>query len=158
MAQPKMSPSAVTLGSGSSSSSSDAEDGERARDGDGDGDTTISEGEGAQSARAASISLGSDSEKTPIQTTTTIISLDIEKGSSSDHGGGEDSGGSRPQLIELPYSLRIRKLKIAVIVFMVSLDGFLLPTFLFYVLKYAAHVDDAKSLPPPPTTWSLFFK
>ncbi|KAF8453057.1 hypothetical protein BGX38DRAFT_1269055 [Terfezia claveryi] len=61
------------------------------------------------------------------------VSVDVEK--SRANSEGED----RPQLIELPYSLRERKLKIAIIVLMVSLDGFLLPTFIFYILKYAAH-------------------
>ena len=60
---------------------------------------------------------------------------------SSTRGEYED----RPQLIELPYSLRVRKLKIAIIVFMVSLDGFLLPTCLFYILRYGAHLHDEES-------------
>jgi len=67
--------------------------------------------------------------------------IDVEKRGASSSREGED----RPQLIELPYSLRVRKLKIAIIVLLVSLDGFLLPTCLFYILKYAAHVTDARS-------------
>ncbi|KAF8428980.1 hypothetical protein EV426DRAFT_702762 [Tirmania nivea] len=67
--------------------------------------------------------------------------VDVERS-----GAGSGEGEDRPQLIELPYSLRVRKLKIAMIVLMVSLDGFLLPTCLFYVLKYAAHLSDARNV------------
>ena len=66
--------------------------------------------------------------------------VDMEKS-----GASRIDGEDRPQLIELPYSLRVRKLKIAIIVLMVSLDGFLLPTCLFYILKYGAHLSDQRS-------------
>ncbi|KAF8472698.1 hypothetical protein BDZ91DRAFT_715618 [Kalaharituber pfeilii] len=67
----------------------------------------------------------------------TVI-LDVEK--------SIQTNGERPVLIELPYSLRTRKLKIATIVTVVSLDGFILPTILFYILKYGVHLDDGKSI------------
>lgn len=69
------------------------------------------------------------------------VFVDVEKSRAS-----REDGEDRPQLIELPYSLRVRKLKIAIIVLMVSLDGFLLPTFIFYILKYAAHVSDKRNV------------
>ena len=56
-----------------------------------------------------------------------------------------DGHWQRPALTELPYSLRTRKLKIATIALIVSLDGFIMPTCMFYILKYIAHLNDTRS-------------
>lgn len=61
---------------------------------------------------------------------------------------------ARPPLPKLPYSLRARKLSITVAWTLLLLDGLFLPLILFYVLKYGAKLDDARSKlhksPPPP--------
>jgi len=101
------------------------------------------------------LELGMEVSSTATTSTTTMIDsnddgkqqrVDVEKsGASSSSSNSSKLGEGRPQLIELPYPLRVRKLKIAIIVLMVSLDGFLLPTFLFYILKYGAHISDKRS-------------
>ena len=70
-----------------------------------------------------------------------------------------DGHGERPVLSELPYSLRTRKLKIAIIALIVSLDGFIMPTCIFYILKNTAHLSDTRSsfnFSPPPSPFPLY--
>ena len=52
---------------------------------------------------------------------------------------------ARPPLPKLPYSLRARKLSITVAWALILLDVFFLPLILFYVLKYGAKLNDARS-------------
>ena len=86
-----------------------------------------------------------------------VAAAAITIASISKPGGGR---GHRPVLPDLPYSLRSRKLKIAIIALIVSFDGFLMPTCMFYILKNAIHLTDTRSsfnFFPSPPFFPLFF-
>ena len=74
--------------------------------------------------------------------------MELEKGALPNPNG-------RVPLVELPYSLRTRKLKIAILVLLVCLDGFILPTALFYILKYGGMSDGKSKSPTIPPTFPL---
>ncbi|KAL7268212.1 hypothetical protein RUND412_009175 [Rhizina undulata] len=54
--------------------------------------------------------------------------------------------GAREPLPQLPYSLRTRKLSIAIVWSIILIDQLFLPLILFFVLKYVKHMEDGSIL------------
>ncbi|KAI5809814.1 hypothetical protein DFH27DRAFT_476406 [Peziza echinospora] len=84
-------------------------------------------------------------EVSDVKTVDKTGEVDIEIAQKSVSASGTTSSSWEP-LIELPYDLRARKWKIAVIATVVALDGFIVPTCLFYILKYAVKLGDGKNV------------